>query len=277
LRVLITGEGGYIGSNLCGYLTACGFECARASARSGPPDPAGFDAVIHCAGIVHAKASRKLYEEVNVVLTENLARKAKEAGVPHFIFVSSIAVYGLDGSGKGQVIAGGTKAAPVTLYGKSKFAAEERIMPMAGAGFAVSVLRLPMVYGKNCPGNYSALRALALTLPVFPLVKNERSMLHMDNLAEFARLLLLCPSEGAAAYFPQNGEPVCVSDLVKAIAEKNGKKIRLSPFLGILAGFAAALPVKAFRSLFGSLVYEKKLSAHFGYAYCVRGFKETVS
>ena len=59
----------------------------------------GYDAVVHVAGIAHIKETAEnahLYDEVNRALAIETAKKAKEAGVPHFILMSSMSVYGID-------------------------------------------------------------------------------------------------------------------------------------------------------------------------------------
>lgn len=48
-----------------------------------------------------------------------------------------------------------------------------------------------MIFGKDSKGNYPKLAKIAQKLPIFPDIKNERSMLHIDNLCEFIRLMIL--------------------------------------------------------------------------------------
>ena len=64
---------------------------------------------------------------------------------------------------------------------------------------------------------------LAQKLPVFPDIDNQRSMLHIDNLCEFIRLMI--DNEESGLFFPQNREYVKTSEMVKLIAEVHGKKI----------------------------------------------------
>ena len=273
MNILITGEKSYIGGHLREYLSAKGHKCKIVSVREALPVTTGFDAVVHCAGIVHKKANKRLYDDINVKLSATLAKSAKESGVGHFIFMSSMSVYGKTGSRMNIPIDEITPAEPDTDYGKSKLEAEKLLTGISGEDFIVSNLRLPMVYGKDCPGNYSALSKLVNILPVFPYVENERSMLYIDNLGEFVHLLIQNPPKKAAVYCPQNKETICTSELVKLMADRRGRKISQSRLLGILA---ARMPFKSARKLFGNLVYDRQMSNYFSFEYCVVNFEETV-
>ena len=116
-----------------------------------------------------------------------------------------------------------------------------------------------MIYGKGCKGNYPKLVKAALKLPIFPDIDNERSMLHIDNLCEFVRLII--DNEESGIFFPQNKEYVKTSEMVKVIAETHGKKIRLTkafnPILKLLA-----YKVGLINKVFGNLVYEKSMSEY---------------
>ena len=78
------------------------------------------------------------------------------------------------------------------------------------------ILRPPMIYGKGSKGNYPLLAKLALKLPFFPRVQNERSMLYIENLCEFVRLMV--ENEESGTFFPQNSEYSNTSELVEMIA-----------------------------------------------------------
>src|SRR5690606_2947926 len=98
--------------------------------------------------------------------------------------------------------------------------------------FKVVILRPPMIYGKGCKGNYPKLVKLAKILPVFPNIENKRSMLHIDNLCEFIKLMIDNGENGL--FFPQNKEYVKTSELVKIIAEVHGRKIRFTKLFNFL-------------------------------------------
>ena len=90
------------------------------------------------------------------------------------------------------------------------------ILELADEGFKAAIVRSPMVYGKNSKGNYPTLAKMALKLPLFPYVKNQRSMIYIGNLCEFIRLLIT--NEDSGIFCPQNSVYTNTSEMVKQIA-----------------------------------------------------------
>ena len=263
-KVLITGANSYIGTSVDRYISEhypdeCAFETVDMLDENWREKSfADYDVVFHVAGIVHQKETKEnaeSYYKINRDLAFEVAKKAKDEGARQFILLSSMSVYGLK-TGK---ITADTQPKPNTNYGKSKLEAEERIGELEGDGFKVCVLRPPMLYGKGCKGNYQSLRKLALKLKLFPYVKNERSMLFIDNLSEFVRLMIL--NEESGTFFPQNSEYTNTSEMVKMIAASHGKKLCIVKGFGWavrLMGLFTGLVKKAF----GSLTYAKDMSEY---------------
>jgi UDP-glucose 4-epimerase len=161
--------------------------------------------------------------------------------------------------GKRKRITRETPVSPANAYGDSKVQAEKGILPLDDASFKVVVLRPPMIYGQGSKGNYPILAKLAGKCPVFPYVKNERSMLYVGNLCEFVRLMIA--NEERGVFWPQNAEYSVTSELVKAIAAARGKRVRLVPGFGWALkalSFATGLVNKAF----GNLSYDQSLSEY---------------
>ena len=279
MRVLITGAGSYLGEAIRAALLKSGVEADELDVRGPLPENAfqGYDRVVHVAGIAHQKETaenRPLYEQVNHHLAVEIARAAKAQGVQQFVFFSTMSVYGLTAPvGKPVTITKDTPLKPNDHYGRSKAAAEEKLLPLSEDSFRVAVLRPPMVYGKGCKGNYRALEAFAQKLPFFPLVENRRSMVYIDNLAELIRQLI---DDGAAGIFcPQNEEYTNTSRMVAAIARAKGRRVVL------VGGFTWALKllspfVPAVNKAFGSLCYDRALSAY-GTGYCVKSLPESIA
>ena len=284
-RILITGSGSYIGSRVEAYLEQWPerYQVEMISLRTGDwrqRSFAGFDAVLHAAGIVHQPKSKddpsqaELYDRVNHLLAVEVAEKAKCEGVGQFLFLSTEAVYGIHAPmGKVMTITKDTPLHPDDNYGISKAKAEEGIGALRDDSFKVAILRPPMIYGKGCKGNYQTLSKLAKKLPVFPLVENQRSMLYIDNLCEFIRLLVEDEADGL--FCPQNEEYVSTSDMVNRIAHLNGRGILM------VRGFGWAL--KLLRPMtgmvdkaFGSLCYDRSLS-DYPKNYCVKSFDESIA
>lgn len=200
---------------------------------------AGYDAVFHVAGIAHIKETKEnshLYYDVNRDLAIETAKKAKAEGVKHFVFLSSMSVYGKDTG----VITKQTLPRPKSSYGKSKLLAEEGLNALEGDGFVVSVIRPPMVYGKGCKGNFNTLKKLALKLPAFPYLQNERSMIYIENLSLFIKMMIDNPVNGV--FFPQNREPVKTVRMAELIAEAE-EKVPEKPAVG--AGGSDIAPVRS--------------------------------
>lgn len=226
----------------------------------------GYDVVFHVAGIAHAdvghvsEETKQMYYKVNTDLTYETASKAKQSGVKQFIYMSSIIVYGESAPvGKRKVITKDTEPKPANFYGDSKLQADLKIQPLSDNQFKVCILRPPMIYGPGSKGNYQMLSKLAKKLPVFPDIKNERSMLYIGNLCYFIKKCIDENYEGI--YFPQNSEYVSTSQMVKAIAKANGKNIHLTkilnPFVLILSKFPGKIGGMCNKA-FGSMTYDKK-------------------
>ena len=89
--------------------------------------------------------------------------------------------------------------------------------------------RAPAAYDlrSRLRGNYPRLSALAQSLPLFPRVQNERSMLYIDTLCAFVERL--ADSGAGGLYFPQNREYVSTCAMVREIAACHGRRVRLVP------------------------------------------------
>lgn len=274
IKVLITGAESYIGLALERYLTrepeAYIVDTVDMIGDSWKQkDFSGYDAVFHVAGIVHKKEKqdmRDLYFKVNCDLAYETAQKAKSEGVKHFIFLSSMSVYGIENG----IIDIGTIPNPISFYGQSKLKAEKSIKSLESDTFRVATLRPPMVYGKNCRGNYPRLAKIALKSPVFPDINNRRSMIYIENLTEFVKLLIDECDDGL--FFPQNTNYVKTSELVELIACLHGKKMRMTK---IFNPFIKLLKFGIINKVFGDLIYEKEMSKY-KHNYNLRNFKESV-
>lgn len=256
-KIMITGENGYIARRLCRELTAEGYDAECISVRSEElPDMSEYDVVVHCAALVHAKRRDKHdYYNINTELTRRLAREFKRAGGGQFIFLSTMAVFGKDGSLRtNDVIDADTTVRPTNPYGKSKLMAEEILRKMEDETFRAAILRPPLVYGDGCPGNFKTLEFAARILPVFPLVRNQRSMLHVDRLCGIISSVIRDDKRGT--FHPQDAHYHCTSKTVRQLAANRGRKILLSRFLGRLA---CLIDIPLTRKVFGNLVYSKNL------------------
>ena len=278
-RILITGAESYIGTSFEKWLerypdqynvnTICMVDGTWRH-----KDFSCYDVVLHVAGIAHVSSDPKkedLYYKVNRDLAIETAQKAKNEGVKQFIFMSSIIVYGESSSIK-RLISRNTIPTPSNFYGNSKLQAEEGINYLKSEDFKIVVLRPPMIYGKGSKGNYPRLAKMAKKIPVFPDIDNERSMLHIDNLCEFIKIMI--DHEESGLYFPQNKQYVNTSELVKLIAEVHGKKIWMTKFFNQVLRLLFGIGIV--NKVFGNLVYEKSMSEYNKANYRIRSFKESI-
>lgn len=290
-KILITGAGSYIGTSVKKWLSQFPDkyqtdELDMKDSSWKAWDFSIYDVVFHVAGLAHvdvgkvSEERKKDYYRVNCNLAIETAKKAKAEGVKHFIFMSSMIVYGGSGRiGEKKVITPKTVPVPQNFYGDSKLQAENGILSLADDVFNVTVLRPPMIYGNGSKGNYNLLSKLAHLLPVFPDIRNERSMLYIDNLCEYVRLTVDTGQEGIL--FPQNKEYGRTTDIVKMIAAVHGKKIwttQLFNWLIVLIGKTSGKNGQMVNKAFGNLVYEKDMSRCFirGIDYHVASLEESV-
>lgn len=277
-KILITGADSYIGVSVENWLMnePSKYKVDTVDVKDSSwkeKDFSGYDVVFHVAGIAHVSSDPKMeamYYKVNRDLTIEAAKKAKAEGVKQFIFMSSIIVYG-DSSSSKRVIDRDTIPTPSNFYGNSKLQAEIGIKDLEDDNFKIVVIRPPMIYGKGSKGNYPKLAKMAQKIPVFPDIDNERSMLHIDNLCEFIKVVI--NNEESGLFFPQNKEYVKTSEMVRLIAGVNGKKIWMTkmfnPILRMMFGIGVVSKV------FGNLVYEKSMS-EYKVDYKIRDLKESI-
>lgn len=284
-KILITGANSYIGTSFETYLkknfpndyvvdTVDMIDCSWREKSF-----AEYDTVFHVAGIAHSDNGKisdekaKLYYAVNTDLTVETAQKAKVEGVKQIVFMSSAIVYGESAPiGKQKVITKDTPANPANCYGDSKVQAENGIQALSDDNFKVVVLRPPMIYGKGSKGNYPLLAKFALKIPIFPYVENQRSMLYIENLCEFVRLMV--ENEEQGVFWPQNKEYSNTSTLVQMIGKAHGKKVYLIKgfvWLIKLMSHATCLVNKAF----GSLSYDESIS-EYEFEYCKCSLEQSI-
>lgn len=270
-KILITGAGSYIGTAVekrlmrePGKYVVDSLDMKDENWRDIDFSP--YDVVYHVAGIAHAdvgtvtEEQKKLYYKVNTELAIETAKKAKHDKVKQFIFMSSMIVY----SGcREKFITADTCPKPLNFYGDSKWQADQKIRELEDDMFKVVVLRPPMIYGKGSKGNYPELSKLASSLPVFPIVKNKRSMLHIDNLCEFVKLMI--DNDESGVFFPQNGEYTNTSDMVQMIADVKGHRIIMIPGTDLLVKLMGKIPGKIGQlasKAFGDSAYDMKMSEY---------------
>ena len=280
-RILITGAGSFVGESVKNYIlgTSSEFEIDAVDTMEDhwkQADFSQYDAVFHVAGIAHVDPKPEmapLYYKVNRDLTIEIARHAKSEGVKQFVFMSSRIVYHASKSLKGNVTRPETQPAPNDFYGDSKLQAENGLHELECESFKICILRPPMIYGPGNKGNLPRLGWLATKLPVFPAWHNKRSMLHVNNLAEFVKQIIL--REMSGTFFPQNAELADTVEIVRHFAKEHNHKIWISrifnPFVWLGSLFLPAIP-----KMFADSYYVPEMS-QYEFDYQVVGFEESLN
>lgn len=286
-RILITGAGSFVGTSIERYLLVHGSientvepqyvidSVDTMNDAWKQADYTKYDVVFHVAGIAHVDPKPEmapLYYKVNRDLAIEVAKWAKEHGVKQFIYMSSKIVYHASKSMKGDVVTKDTIPNPNDFYGDSKLQAEKGLNELACETFKVANIRPPMIYGPTGKGNFQRLVWLATKTPVFPAWHNKRSMLAIDNLAEFVKQLIDRELQGT--FYPQNKELVDTVECIRYFAKQKGKKVwitrLLNPLVWLGAWFLPPLP-----KMFSDSYYAPEMS-EYDFDYNVVSFEESL-
>ena len=265
-KILITGAGSYVGESVRKYMLAHGDYQIDAVDTMGDnwkqADYSQYDVVYHVAGIAHVNADPKmapLYYKVNRDLTIEVAKYANAAGVKQFIFMSSQIVFHESQSLKTEVLTKDTKENPNGFYGDSKLQAEKGLHELESDDFKVCILRPCMIYGPNAKGNFPRLAALAQKVPVFPAWHNKRSMLYIDNLAEFVKQCV--DRELAGTFYPQNRELADTVEIIRFFAKATGHKVWITRLLNPFV-WLGSFVLQPINKMFATYYYDLEMSKY---------------
>ncbi|QOP45830.1 NAD-dependent epimerase/dehydratase family protein [Sulfurimonas paralvinellae] len=258
-NILITGANGYLGSSFIKqYQNKYTFE--KFSLVNQNLEDINFDnidVVLHCAALVHQKIEYNYdkYYEINVEYPTKLAKLAKQNGIKQFIFISTIAVYGEDE----EKLDENTNCNPVTPYGKSKLEAEKKMLELSDDSFIVSIIRPPMVYGKDAPGNIDSLVKLVKKLSIIPLgsIENKRSFVYIQNLCHLIDVVI--EQQKSGIFLASDDEPLSTSRLIELIAKNLNKKVYLIK-IPFFENFLKIIKSSFHKRLYGSLEVNNSLT-----------------
>lgn len=262
MRILIIGKNSYIGTHIKKHLQKYDmlvdeFDVEHESLEE--LELSHYQTVIHVAAIVHRKDIQdwNVYKKINVDLPIEVARMSKSNGVKQFIFMSSMAVYGVEKNlNKCCIIDENTEYSPSTMYGKSKLDAEIGVLKLQDEKFAVSIIRPANVYGKDCRGNY--IKMFCKITKMFPMLPDvyrniKQGFLYVDNLCELVNLLI---KKGVTGIFPaQDKEMISSIELMEKISNVLKLNKRNSKILGSIFYLFRIAPVN---KLFGGVVYHEE-------------------
>lgn len=281
---MLVGVGGYIGGKFTEYINKNypDWKIDAVDSMNGiwkGADFHGYDAVYNVSGLAHANArqgSEELYYAVNGQLPIDVAKKAKEEGVPLFVQMSSQIVYGdMSNVGEEKLITAETIPSEPTVYGKSKMMAERGLLELVDDTFQVAIMRPPLIYSEFARDNFPRLVNFAKKMPIFPKLENKQSMVYVDNLCELVKLVIENCKGGI--YYPQQECYIetskIVADIAKAVGNKMWQTRIFNPLLKILS---KSERLGFIHKAFGSIAYDMSLSNHFDGKYRVVSYEESI-
>lgn len=256
-HVLVSGGAGFVGQAVCAALVTQGVRVTAMVRRADVSLPKGVirwvvpelpalsddvvqflsdvDVVIHAAGRAHMlrdQATDPLvaFRQVNTEGTLRLAKAAAEAGVPRFIFISSIGVNGSQSAD--SFFRPDDIPQPDSPYAQSKWEAEQGLTQLQKAtGMTILQVRPPMIYGRNAPGNFSLLtRLVAKGWPLpFGSLNAPRSFVALDNLVDLLMHMVRCSDPPSGVYLVADAKITNTTQFIRAMARGMGREMVLVP------------------------------------------------
>ena len=255
----ITGAGGFVGSHLTGHLHRSGFQFAVLKRAEGefvyPADWEEVNAIIHLAASAHLRNTGK----TNLSYTLNLAEKAVNSNITHFIFVSSVGVLG-EFSGESPFDVS-SPYNPYDDYSISKMEAEQGLKQVFhNTDVNWTIIRPPLVYGSGAKGSFGSLSRLVRKLPVMPVgaIKSERSFCSVNNLCDLVTACLVNEQSHNRTFLVSDDVSVTLVDMIKMMyrsLDKTGLIIPVPLPLMYLAGLITG-KTQAVGKLTGSLTLD---------------------
>ena len=229
MKLLLTGATGFIGSSFfSNYHDRFEIETFSFQKDLTTLSISNIDTIVHLSALVHRMdgASEQAYNMVNVIKTVALAKKAKDAGVKQFIFMSSVKVYGEESD---TPYTETTPCHPKDPYGKSKLEAENALLSLESKAFKVAIIRTPVVYGAGVKANILKLIGLTDKYAYLPFggVTNRRSMVYVENLTYLLSEIVLQKQRGI--FLAGDDHTVSTTQLIHSIAKALNKKVLLFP------------------------------------------------
>lgn len=269
MKVLITGASGFLGRHLLStLLESTDYDLVGAIRGEGKTvsDRENYisigdlssstdwghalvnvDVVVHLAARAHVLIDScddpvAEFRRVNVDATIALARQCMEYGVKRFVFVSSIGVNGsmtLETPFNEESV-----PQPHADYAESKLQAEVELWKVTQDSLMeLVVIRPPLVYAVDSPGNFSRLLYLVNAGLPLPLgtVKNQRSMIALDNLIDFMRICIVSRAAANELFLVSDGKSFSTPEIIRLVAKGMGKRSFLVPVPEMLLRCVAAI------------------------------------
>lgn len=253
MKILMTGADGFVGQYLSAELSPV-HNIRKLSFSTYETEELGeIDIVVHLAALVHQMkgAPEEEYFRVNTEKTIVLAKRAKECGVKHFIFMSTVKVYGEKTSSK--PFNEDSSCSPEDAYGQSKLSAEMKLRDMEDANFTVSIVRSPLIYGEHVKANMLNLMELINKVPILPFggIFNKRSLVYVGNLTAMIQEIIIQQKSGV--FLASDKQTVSTTQLIEMLVDAMDKKRRLISLPSFLRKFLLIIRPGLYERLFGNL------------------------
>lgn len=180
----------------------------------------GVDVVFHLAGRAHKRISTSEHEYIkfkiaNVDCLRSVIHASVEAKVKRIVFMSSIGVLG---SSSGFCsFSDSSPVCPSAIYSQSKLEAEQLLVSLLSERNDIDwvILRPPLVYGLNCPGNMAKLIRLIKAFPVVPFgsVYSRKSFISLNNLVSILILCLDHPGVSRRTFVVSDCDDISVTEM----------------------------------------------------------------
>ena len=237
---IITGNKGFVGTNLSKFLQNKNNKIIGVSRTPNEQEIDyfklnaaflnGADSIIHLAGKAHdlkKTSDDAAYFEVNTELTKRLFDQFLESDCETFIYMSSVKAVA---DHINSVLTENVKPNPITVYGKSKLAAEEYILSKKNLKYKrVYILRPCMIHGPNNKGNLNLLYSFVSKGIPYPFGKyiNKRSFVSVDNLCFIIKELIDNTKIESGIYNISDDTSLSTIDIVQVISEVLNKPTRI--------------------------------------------------
>lgn len=280
MNVLITGLTGFLGKSVYVYLKDFNsvFELSKPDTvhtirldKEVPAFSQSFDLVVHAAGKAHSfprsDSEANQFFEVNVKGTQNLLNGIEIAGVPkQFVFISTVAVYGIE---IGNNIEETEILNANDPYGVSKIQAEQIVLDWCQKNNVVcTILRLPLLVGKNPPGNLGAMLRAIEKGYYFNIGggKAKKSMVLAEDVARF--IPIIAPVGGI--YNLTDGVHPSFVSLSNTIAKKKMKNLplfvaKILGYLGDCLGKKAPINTSKIKKITSNLTFDDSKARSLGW------------
>ncbi len=232
MNILLTGSSGFLGRVLIKFLGQR--NAVKTLGRNSSNDINAnlldgiyglecFDCIIHAAGKAHllplSNEDRKVFWDVNVIGTQNLLTALDDHPPKRFVFISTVAVYGKT---SGVLLDVKTQVLARDPYGQSKMQAEVEVLEWCQRHNVIcTILRLPLVYGENPPGNLKSMIQGIKKGYYFNIAggKAQKSMVRAEDVARF----ILPASEVGGIYHLTDGHHPSFYELSHSIGKSMGR------------------------------------------------------